>query len=98
MLPLLRTGGRVIMMSGFGSDLTVPLPVADLYTKDASIHGYALSNASTADLQAAALEINRLLESGDLHGRIGVRLQLADAERAHELLESGTLKGRIVVT
>lgn len=94
-LPLLRQGGRVVLMAGMGSEPT--FKAASLYTRDLSILGFAISNASVVDLAHAARSINHLLAVGKLRGRIGAVLSLAEARRAHELMEAGDHSGRIVV-
>src|SRR5690606_41850865 len=71
-------------------------PVGALYTRDASIRGFVISNASTADLAAAAEVINSLLAAGRLRSRIDRIFPLAEAAEAHRLMEGGA-KGRILV-
>ncbi|KZV42181.1 putative quinone oxidoreductase [Dorcoceras hygrometricum] len=98
-LPLLRRGGRVILAAGLKGSAP-PLPVGALYTRDASLRGFAISNAPVQDLAEAARSINRHLAAGDLKTRIGLRLPLEDTARAHRLLEDpggGHVGGRIVV-
>jgi NADPH:quinone reductase-like Zn-dependent oxidoreductase len=97
-LPLLARGGRIVLIAGLSA--TTVLPVGALYTRDLSIHGYAISNAATGDLAAAAEMINREMASGRLHGRISATLGLADAAQAHhrqETRSSGEPPGRIVL-
>lgn len=83
-----------------GLQANVALPVGDLYTRDASLRGFAISNASVADLAAAAAFINQRLVAGNLAARIGKRLPLAAAAQAHRLQEAtgaDKVRGRIVV-
>lgn len=95
-LSLMALGGRIVVMSGLaGGD--VALPVGALYTRDLSLRGFAISNASVADLASAARHINALLAGGRLRLRIGARFPLAEAARAHELLAGGGARGRILV-
>src|SRR5699024_9148428 len=61
-VPLLAQGGRVIVMAGMQA--APRLPIGDLYTRDASVLGFAISNASAADLAEAAQAINRMLATG----------------------------------
>lgn len=97
-LPLLREGGRVVVMSGLRGTGSDPiLPVAAMYTREITLHGFAISNASIDDLAQAARLINHLLASGRLRARIGATFHLADAARAHETMASGKTAGRIVV-
>lgn len=93
-LPLLRQGGRMVVMAG--RQAAPALPVGELYTRDLSLLGFAISNASVADLAAAAATTNGLLAQGRLAVRVAEVLPLSEARRAHELLEAG-LSGRIVV-
>ena len=98
-LPLMAQGGRIIVAAGMTA--TVSLPVGDLYTRDVSLRGFAISNASVTDLAEAAGTVNALLvEDGPLPVRIGARLSLAEAARAHRLLdpdEPESVRGKVVV-
>lgn len=95
-LPLLAMGGRVVVMSGLQGEAAA-LPVGAMYTRDVSLHGLAISNASVADLARAAARINRMLAEGRLRARVGATYGLADAARAHAAMAAGAVKGRIVV-
>jgi NADPH:quinone reductase-like Zn-dependent oxidoreductase len=97
-VPLLARGGRMIIMAGLGA--TPVLPVGQLYTRDASLRGFVISNATVAELAAAATAINHLLARGTLVSRIGTRLPLTEAARSHRLQEGAEPhrpRGRIVV-
>jgi NADPH:quinone reductase-like Zn-dependent oxidoreductase len=96
-VPLLARRGRMIVLAGLHA---MPvLPVGALYTRDASLRGFAISNASAAELAAAARAVNHGLARGVLRSRIGVRLPLTEAAEAHRLQEQGgaATRGRIVV-
>lgn len=93
-LPLLARGGRFVLITGIGS--TVPLPLDQLYLRDASLRGFVISNATVTDLADAATAINDSISRGLLRVRIGTRLPLEESARAHRLMENGT-RGRIVV-
>src|SRR5699024_5125984 len=96
--PLLHNGGRVIVSAGLLA--STALPVGGLYTRDASLRGFAISNATVADLAGAAAHINRRLASDGLKPRIGKRLTLRDAAWAHRLQEASgaeRVRGRIIV-
>ena len=96
-LPLMRLGARIILMSGLrGADPA--LPVGALYTRDITLHGFAISNASVSELAAAAQVINRLLATGRLQARIGARYALADTAQAYAAMAAGGAPGRIVIT
>lgn len=95
-LPLLARGGRVLVTAGL--DAVPILPAGELYTRDARLLGFAISNASVVDLAAAARTINDLLTRRVLHGRIALRLPLREAAQAHRRQETGEHPpGRIVV-
>lgn len=94
-LPLLTTGARVVVMAGI--DASISLPVGALYTRDVSLHGFAISNASVADLADAARVINVMLSTGRLSARIGATYHLADARLAHEAMEHHAVQGRILI-
>lgn len=95
-LPLLNQGARILLMSGLqGSEPA--LPVGALYTRDIRVCGFAISNASTADLAQAARFINRQLAAGALRSRIGATYWLADAAQAQAALAAGQVRGRILV-
>ncbi|MBL0707225.1 NADPH:quinone reductase [Sinomonas sp. JC656] len=93
--PLLRLGARAILMAGM--DAAPVLPVGDLYTRDAKLLGFAISNASVTDLARAARVINGLLAAGRLVSRIGATFRLADAAQAHEAMATGGVRGRVLV-
>lgn len=93
-LPLLAGAGRIIAMAGLQA--APVLPVGQLYTREASIHGFAITKAGTADLAAAARTVNHGLATGILKPRIAERLPLVRAARAHRRQENGS-HGRIVV-
>lgn len=95
-LPLLGLGGRAVIMAGLqGANPT--LPVGAMYTKDVTLHGFAISNASVSDLADAAAAINHMLASDQLRARISRTFQLDNASKAHEAMASGGSRGRIVI-
>lgn len=95
-LPLLAKGGRAVIMAGLqGASPT--LPVGAMYTRDITLHGFAISNASVSDLAAAAKTINRLLSTDKLKARIGASYSLAEAAQAHAAMSRGDTRGRIVI-
>lgn len=96
---LLAQKGRILITAAPAGRAT--LPTRELYQKDANVLGFVISNASIADLADAAGAINALLAERRLRGRIGTRLRLPDAARAHRMLEDpppGAPPGRIIVT
>jgi NADPH:quinone reductase-like Zn-dependent oxidoreductase len=93
-LPLLAHGGRFVLITGIGA--MVPVPLEQLYLRDASLRGFVISNASVADLADAATAINDGISRGLLRVRIGTRLPMDESAEAHRVMEHGT-RGRIVV-
>jgi NADPH:quinone reductase-like Zn-dependent oxidoreductase len=93
-LPRLAIGGRFVMISGM--DATPTVRAGDLYTRDASLLGFAISNASLSDLASAARAINGLLARGALASRAGEVFPLSRAADAHRAIEAGA-KGRLLV-
>lgn len=96
---VLGLGGRIIVMAGLSA---VPdLPVGKLYTRNGSVVGFALSNATVSDLAEAAKMINQLLVEGRLASRIIARLSLEQTAEAHLLVEgkskAGRLRGRVII-
>ena len=91
---VLAPGGRIIAMSGI--DATNPVPLGKLYTRDGSIRGFAISNATVADLADAAVAVNRLLVGG-FRARSVMTRQLHEAAAAHRAMEGGTVRGKIVL-
>jgi NADPH:quinone reductase-like Zn-dependent oxidoreductase len=66
-VPLLKRGGRIIALAGMAARPV--LPMGALCTRDASIRGFVISNASAADLAEAAAVINDLLATNRLVSR-----------------------------
>ncbi|WP_267715922.1 zinc-binding dehydrogenase [Streptomyces sp. CoH17] len=94
---LLAHGGRLVAMVGLGRE-AAELPLGRLYTRDASIVGFAISNASVADLADAARGVVGVLRDTPWRPRIAGRLPLSRAAEAHRGLESGEVRGRLVLT
>ena len=74
----------------------MPVPLEQLYLRDASLRGFVISNASVTDLAGAARAIDDGLSRGLLRVRIGTPLPLEESAEAHRLVEGGT-HGRVVV-
>ncbi len=92
---LLAHRGRIVVMSGARD--TPTLPVGALYMKDGSVRGFALSNATTAELADAARAVNDLLAAGALRPRLVEYRPLSATARVHRRMEQGELHGRRVV-
>lgn len=92
---LLAHGGRLVAMVGLHA--APLLPVGRLYTRDASIVGFAISNATTTDLALAAAGVVRLLRTTPWRPRIAARMPLSQTAQAHRRLEDGQVRGRLVL-
>jgi NADPH:quinone reductase-like Zn-dependent oxidoreductase len=92
---MLASGGRLVLLAGLRERPV--LPVGALYTKDAAIVGFAISNAAVADLAAAAEGINDALSLGRLVPRPVDRRPLDQAAQAHLDVEQGRTHGRRIV-
>ncbi|MET9352135.1 NADPH:quinone reductase [Streptomyces sp. NPDC006617] len=92
----LARGGRLVAMVGLGTG-PAALSVGGLYTKDASIVGFAISNATTADLAEAARGVVGVLADTPWRPRIADRLPLSMTAEAHRRLEAGEVRGRLVL-
>jgi NADPH2:quinone reductase len=101
-VPHLAPRGRIILMAG--REARPVFPVGPFYVKDCALHGFAMFNATPAEQQAAAADINRWLAGGQLRPRIDRVLPLSQTAAAHRLQEentigkAGTLAGKIVLT
>jgi NADPH:quinone reductase-like Zn-dependent oxidoreductase len=94
-VPLLAHRGRMIMMAALTAH--PPLPVGALYTRDASLQGFVISNASASELAHIAVALNFLLVRGTLRAREVQTLPLSQAAQAHMMLEDKRATGRIVL-
>ncbi|WP_240630269.1 NADPH:quinone reductase [Specibacter cremeus] len=88
---LLALRGRIIVLAGVATDAA--LPVGKLYTRDGGILGFAISNATVAELAGAASAVNALLAAGALRARRIEQLPLHAMADAHRRLESGRVHG-----
>jgi NADPH2:quinone reductase len=101
-LPLLGLRGRMILMAG--REAKPAFPVGPLYVKNCSVLGFAMFNATAAEIRVAAEEINGWLAAGRLKARIDRVMPLSEVVAAHRLQEastvrhSGELSGKIVLT
>jgi NADPH:quinone reductase len=101
-IPLLAPRGRMIVMAG--REAKPVFPIGPFYTRDCSLFGFAMFNATPPEQELAARDINRWLSEGKLKPRIDRVLPLAQAAEAHRLQEdntlrgAGTLAGKIVLT
>ena len=96
-VPLLKHRGRIILMAGLNAH--PPFPVGAFYTKDCSMHGFAITNATPEELCDVADQINRLLAAGALKAKVDRVMPLAEAAMAHRLFEEhqAELNGKIIL-
>ncbi|MDT0345793.1 NADPH:quinone reductase [Streptomyces litchfieldiae] len=93
---LLAPRGRIVLLAGVAARPV--LPVGPFYMKDATIHGFVISHATTAELADAATVLNRLLAAGRLRPRRTERVPLSQLAEAHRRMEKGALRGmRLIV-
>jgi len=100
-VPLLAHRGRIILMAGLNA--RPPFPVGAFYTKDCSMRGFAITNATVDELQICADSITHWLAKGKLAARVARVMPLAETAAAHCLFEDGQrgsikLSGKIVLT
>jgi NADPH2:quinone reductase len=99
---LLAPRGRMILMAGRQAQPIFPLGA--FYTRDLSLFGLAMFNATPEEQRRGAEDINRWLSEKKLRALVGKTFSLAEAAAAHRLQEentlnkAGTLTGKIVVT
>jgi NADPH2:quinone reductase len=101
-LPLMAIRGRIVIMAGRASQ---PIfPIGQFYTRDMSLYGFAMFNATPQEQRRCAEDINRWLAEGKLRVIIGRRFKFSEAAEAHRLQEentlhkAGNLTGKIVLT
>jgi len=93
--------GRIVVMAGRQAQPIFPL--GPFYTRDLSLFGFTIFNATSEEQRRCAGDISRWLAEKKLHVLIGRTFPLSEAAAAHRLQEentlhrSGTLAGKIVV-
>ena len=100
-VPLLRKFGRMVVIAG--RTAKPAFPVGPFYTRDCSLLGFAMFNATPDAQRRSAADISRWAAAGQLKPHIGRTFPLAGAAEAQELLEAnsmrgaGTLAGKVVL-
>jgi NADPH2:quinone reductase len=98
---LLTRRGRMVIIAGRQARPT--FPVGPFYTRDLSLFGFAMFNATAEEQRRCAEDINRWLAEKRLHVAIGRTFPLSEAAAAHRFLEentlhqAGTLTGKVMV-
>jgi NADPH2:quinone reductase len=101
-VPLMAMRGRIIIMAGRQAQPT--FPVGAFYTRDMSLFGFAMFNATPQEQRRCAEDVNKWLAEKKLNVLIGRTFPLSETAAAHRLQEentlhkTGTLSGKIVVT
>ena len=90
-IPLLRRKGRMIIMAGRAA--RPPLPFGPFYTRDCSLFGFAMFNATPDEQRRGAEDINEWVEAGKLRVPIGRTFPLDEAAEAQRFLEANSLHG-----
>jgi NADPH2:quinone reductase len=93
-LGVLAQGGRVVVI---GSKGTVEINPRDAMTRDASILGMLVMNASKSETSRIHSALAAGLENGTLRPVVGQELQLTEAARAHHTLSESGAYGKIVL-
>jgi NADPH2:quinone reductase len=93
--------GRIIVMAG--RQARPEFPLGPFYTKDLSMLGFAMFNASPDEQRECATALNDLYVRHGWHPAVGITLPLSQAAGAHQLQQDntidkkGTLSGKIVL-
>jgi NADPH2:quinone reductase len=90
MVDLTAKRGRLVVTAG--RQARPPFPHGPFYTKDLSLHGFAMFNAPPAEQRQCAEDIQRWLGNRRLDVPIGKTLPLCEAAAAHRLQEENTLQ------
>jgi len=98
---LVSRRGRIVIIAG--RQAQPAFPVGPFYTRDMSLFGFAIFNATPEEQRVCAEDMNRWLGDQKLHAAIGRTFPLSEAAAAHRLQEentlgkAGTLTGKIVL-
>jgi NADPH2:quinone reductase len=100
-ISMMAPRGRIILMAG--RQARPEFPLGAFYTKDLSMIGFAMFNASPVEQRECANAINDLFVRSGWHPAVGLTLPLSQAAYAHQFQEentlrkAGTLAGKIVL-
>jgi NADPH2:quinone reductase len=94
-LTILARGGRIVVV---GSRGTVEVDPRDMMSREASILGMVLFNATDRELSSIHAAIGAGLENGTLRPSVGKELPLAEAPLAHREVMEKSAYGKIVLT
>ena len=100
-IDLMAMRGRIVLMAGRAARPT--LPNGAFYTKNLSLVGFAMFNATADEQRICAEKMNWWMADGKLKPLIGAVFPFREAAEAHRLQEAntggkaGTLMGKIVL-
>jgi NADPH:quinone reductase len=86
--------GRIVVIGNRGS---IEVNPRDAMSKDASVHGMLLFNATEDELRRIHQALYAGLENGALHPVVGAEFKLDDAPKAHEAMMKAGAFGKIVL-
>jgi NADPH2:quinone reductase len=92
---VLARRGRIVLMSGLAH--RSGLPIGPFYTRNATILGFTVTDATVDELAAAAVHIHRALAAGTIRAKISAILPLTQAAEAHRRVEQEKPFGKIVL-
>ncbi|WP_218192249.1 zinc-binding dehydrogenase [Brachybacterium avium] len=92
---LMAVRGRIVVIAAPPNPPRIPL--ARLYTRDVSLHGFVISRATVEELADAARGTVRLLQETPWRPRITDTVGLDAARSLHERLDAGGIEGRVVM-
>lgn len=101
-ISMMAMRGRIVLMAG--RQARPDFPLGAFYTRDLSLVGFAMFNASPDEQRTAAGGLNAAFESGEWRPNIARVFPLSEAAAAHQLQQDntlekrGTLAGKIVLT
>ena len=90
-VPLLALGGRMVVIAGRAAKPVLPL--GSLYTRDCSIRGFAMFNATPDAQRAAADAINGWVGAGRLKAPVARTFPLDQAADAQRMMEAAATGG-----
>ncbi len=90
-VPLLRLRGRMVIIAGRAAKPVIP--IGSFYTRNCSLLGFAMFNASPVEQRAAAEDITRWSKAGLLKPLIAQTFPLEEAAKAQRAMEENTLVG-----
>jgi NADPH2:quinone reductase len=100
-ISMMAPRGRIIVMAG--RQARPDFPLGAFYTKDLSLMGFAMFNATPDEQRECGQAMNDLYSRGGWHPAIGITLPLSQAAVAHQLQQDntlekkGTLAGKIIL-